>query len=122
MILTCDYEIDRKKNYAIRQVEDFENEFHFPYQPLAVYNYIKKEMPDNKTKTRSKECKYNKAEYYEEVRTRSGYIRRMPQNQHASEDAVQYAAQLGVELPSGKTFVRSHEFRIHQKIYMEATL
>lgn len=122
MILTCDYEIDRKKNYAIRQVEDFKNEFHFPYQPLAVYNYIKKEMPDNKTKTRSRECKYNKAEYYEEVRTRSGYIRRLPQNQHASEDAVQYAAQLGLELPSGKTFVRSHEFRVHQKIYMEAAL
>lgn len=122
MILTCDYEIDRKKNYAIRQVDTFKNEFHYPYQPLVIYNYIKQETPDNKQEIERKKCRYNKEEYYEEVCTRSGYIRRLPQNHHASEKAVQYAASLGLELPSGKTFVRSHEFLIHHKIYIEETL
>lgn len=122
MILTCDYEIDRKKNYAIRQIDTFKNEFHYPYQPLVIYNYIKQESSENKREIGSKKCRYNKEEYYEEVRIRNGYIRRLPQNHHASKDAIQYAASLGLELPSGKTFVRSHEFLIHQKIYIEEIL
>ena len=31
-------------------------------------------------------------------------------------DAIQYAAQLGLSLPDGKTFVRAHEFHVYTKI------
>lgn len=51
MILTCDYEIDRKKNYAVRQVEQLDGEFYYPYQPLAVMSYKEKgyDLPEGKT-------------------------------------------------------------------------
>lgn len=113
MILTCDYEIDRKKNYAIKESENLDTDFHFPHQPLVSYVYKQGSSYNNdKQKTR----RYVKEEYQEELRTRSGYIRSLPVNQHASEEAIQYAAELGLDLPAGKTFVRSHEFHVYRKI------
>ena len=47
---------------------------------------------------------------------RSGYIRKLPKNQKASDEARQYAAELGLSLPEGKTFVRAHEFHVYRKI------
>lgn len=115
MVLTCDYVIDRKKNYALNQVEILENTFHFPYQPLVKYTYRNKAIkkPDGKSITRH----YVKENYQEEVRTRLGYIRNLPENQRASQEATQYAADLGLALPDGKTFVRAHEYRVYRKIY-----
>lgn len=116
MILTCNYEIDRKKNYAIRQVDSFKGEFHYPYQPLAVYNYeTDGSNKDGKNKGSSR--KYIKEEYQEEMRSRKGYIRKLPINQHASERAVQHALDLGIELPEGMTFVRSHEYTVYRKVF-----
>lgn len=116
MILTCDYEIDRKKNYAIRQVDRFEREFHYPDQPLVIYNYKHKEVKSSVSGTASRIRKYVKEDYQEEIITRSGYIRRLPLGQCASEEATQYAAELGLVLPAGRTFVRSHEFLVYRKI------
>lgn len=115
MILTCDYVIDRKKNYAIHQVEAFEHEFHYPYQPLVKYTF--KSYKGKKTEKSTESKHYRKENYLEEIRNRSGYIRNLPKNQHASEEAVQYASELGLDLPEGKTFVRAHEFRVYRKIY-----
>ncbi len=115
MILTCKYEIDRKKNYAIRQVDSFEREFHFPYQPLVIYSYKSKSTKGNSSRESSR--KYVKEEYMEEMRTRNGYIRRLPVNQQASERAVQYAMDLGLYLPEGMTFVRSHEYKVYRKVF-----
>lgn len=114
MILTCDYEIDRKKNMAIRQVDHFQNEFHFPDQPLAMFSYQSKISKDEKNSTRAR--KYTKEEYQEEMITRCGYIRRLPVGQHASEEAIQHATELGLDLPAGKTFVRSHDYTIYRRI------
>lgn len=116
MILTCDYQIDKKKNFAIRQADHLENEFHYPYQPLVTYTYQQKRGASQKDLKKSNH-KYIKEDYQEEVRIRSGYIRRLPENQRASDEAISYAASLGLDLPAGKTFVRSHEFRIYRKIY-----
>lgn len=114
MILTCDYEIDRKKNFAIKQADHLETEFYFPYQPLVKYTYKSKRKSSlSGTATL---CKYSKKEYQEEVRNRSGYIRTLPKGQKVSMDAIQYAAQLGLSLPDGKTFVRTHEFHVYTKI------
>lgn len=115
MILTCDYQIDKKKNYAIQQVEFLEKEFHYPYQPLVTYTYQQKAGSSKKNSKISNQ-RYIKEEYQVEIRTRSGYIRRLPENQCASSEAINYAASLGLKLPAGKTFVRSHEFRIYRKI------
>lgn len=116
MVLTCNYEVDRKKNYAIRQVDFFEGEFYYPYQPLAVYSYkADGENKDRKNKGYSR--KYVKEEYQEEMRSRKGYIRRLPVNQHASDAAIQNALDLGLELPEGMTFVRSHEYRVYRKVF-----
>ena len=115
MILTCNYLIDKKKNYAIQQVDQLENEFYYPYQPLVTYTYQQK-RGSSKEGSKKSSHRYIKEDYQEEVRTRSGYIRRLPENQNASDKAISYAASLGLNLPAGKTFVRSHEFRIHRKI------
>lgn len=114
MILTCDYDIDRKKNYAIRQVDDFKNEFHYEYQPLVVFIYQGKSGKDKSNSAHTR--KYVKEEYQEETITRSGYIRRLPAGQCASDEAIQHAVELGLELPAGKTFVRSHEYTVYRKI------
>ena len=50
------------------------------------------------------------------MRTRCGYIRSLPKDQHVSEEALQHARELGLELPEGKTFVRSHEFKVYRKV------
>lgn len=117
MILTCTYEITRKKNFAIRQVDSFEREFHYPYQPLAIYNY--KGTAEHKKGTGSAR-KYIKENYMEEIRTKNGYIRRLPSGQNASEGAIQSASEIGIELPAGMTYVRSHEYTTHLKIFRHA--
>ena len=53
----------------------------------------------------------------EEIRTRNGYIRRLPANQQASERAVQYAMDLGLYLPEGMTFVRTYEYKVYRKVF-----
>lgn len=114
MVLACDYEIDKKKNYAMKQTNDLEKEFHFPHQPLVSYTYKQK----NKNRTNTEEyrkIKYVKETYLEELQTKSGYIRKLPDQQHASEEAMQRAKEYGLELPEGKTFVRSHVFRVYRK-------
>ncbi|MDD3362681.1 MAG: hypothetical protein PHW34_13515 [Hespellia sp.] len=114
MILTCDYVIDRKKNYAVKQVDHPEKEFHYPYQPLVSYTYEQKNTKSEKAS--NKKRNYVKENYKEEIRAKSGYIRNLPANYQASVEAVQYAAEFGLELPEGKTFVRAHEFRVYTKI------
>ena len=118
MILTCDYVIDKKKNYAIAQSDDIYHDFHYPYQPLVSYTY---KLPQKKTSVGSgKRRKYVKEEYQEELRTRSGYIRRLPEGQNASDEARERAEALGLFLPDGRTFVRSHEYHVYTKINMVA--
>lgn len=38
-------------------------------------------------------------------------------NQRASECAIQNALDLGLELPEGMTFVRSHEYTVYRKVF-----
>ncbi len=114
MIMTCEYDIDRKKNYAIQQVEVLDNTFHYPYQPLVKYTYKSRQL--KKGSEREKIQRYIKEKYQEEICNRSGYIRKLPKNQKASDEARQYAAELGLSLPEGKTFVRAHEFHVYRKI------
>lgn len=58
MILTCDYEIDRKKNFAIKQADHLETEFYFPYQPLVKYTY--KSKGKSSSSSTATLCKYSK--------------------------------------------------------------
>lgn len=113
MLLTCSCSVQHKRNYAIRQVDSFSGEFFFPYQVLATYSYYHRE---NRGKA-SEKCtrKYVKEEYLEEIRTRKGYLRRLPTGQRASENAVKNALSIGIELPNGMTYVRSHEYVTHVK-------
>lgn len=67
MVLTCDYAIDRKKNFAIKKEDELEQEFHYPYQPLVVYTYNRNGI-GKKRKTRI----YDKEKYEEELRMRGG--------------------------------------------------
>lgn len=116
MVLTCDYAIDRKKNFAIKRVDELEQEFHYPYQPLVVYTYEAAVNSRNGIGKKRKTRIYDKEKYEEELRMRGGYIRNLPVGQYASEEARQYAYRLGLDLPEGKTFVRSHEFKTYRKI------
>lgn len=113
MVLTCDYKIDRKRNFALKQTDPdkFEKEFYYPEQPLVCYSY--KKAGNDKSGSRS--YKYVKEEYKEELCTRSGYIRKLPEGQHASAGAAQTAKELGFSLPAGKTFVRSHDYHVYVK-------
>lgn len=113
MVLTCSYEIDKKKNFAMKQTDNLQ-EFHYPYQPLVSYTY--RQGSDKNGGSVHKDRKYVKEDYQEEMKTRRGYIRRLPKDQRASEDALKYALELGLEIPEGKTFVRCHEFKIYRKI------
>lgn len=112
MVLACDYEIDRKRNFALKQTDmnKLENEFYYPEQPLVCYSYKKAG-----SKSGSKRYKYVKEEYMEELRTRSGYVRKLPEGQHASAEAVQAAKELGFNLPEGRTFVCSHNYHVYVK-------
>ena len=56
----------------------------------------------------------------DEIRTRNGYIRRLPVGQQASESAIRNARDIGIELPQGMTYVRSHEYTAHMKIFHPA--
>lgn len=115
MMLTCDYLVDKKKNYAMRQVDSFEKEFYFPYQPLVTYSY--KASRGRKAKDgQERHRRFVKEEYRLEIMMRSGHLRRLPERQQASEKAVQNAINFGISLPPGMTFVNSHEFRVFRKV------
>lgn len=116
MLLTCDYEIRNKKNYAIRQTDSLNTEFHYPSQPLVSYRFRSPVKSKKTNKNLGKELVYHKEEYQEEIKTRVGYIRNLPAGQHASDLARHNAEQLGFELSEGKTYVRSHSFRIYHKL------
>lgn len=113
MVLSCDYEIDRKRNFALKQtdLDQMDTGFYYPGQPLVCYSY--KNTGNSKNGRRS--CRYVKEEYKEELRSRSGYIRRLPEGQCASMEAVQAARELGLDLPEGRTFVRSHGYHVYVK-------
>lgn len=115
MILTCPYEIDRKRNLAMKQTETGKTDFHYPNQPLVLYTYRKE--TGRAAEKSHKTYRYVKEEYQEEMISRSGYIRNLPLGQSASFEAAQRAAKLGLELPPGKTYVRSHEFKVYRKAF-----
>lgn len=112
-ILTCDYVIDRKKNWAIKQTSIY-SKFYYPYQVLASYVY-KKQMDNNKNTAATKQ--YHKNEYIEEVKTQPAYIRRLPAGSNASSEALQLARNLGYEVPEGFTFVKRFDYHVRKRLY-----
>lgn len=50
--------------------------------------------------------RYNREDYYQEQRSINGYIRKLPKGSSASEQAVDYAKQLGIELEQDETYVK----------------
>lgn len=44
--------------------------------------------------------------YYSEQRSINGYIRKLPKGSNASEQATNYAKQLGIELEQDETYVK----------------
>ncbi len=118
MILTCPYEIDRKRNQAIKQTENLKRDFHYPCQPLVSYTYKGEIVKSSKKGGRT----YIRGEYQEEMANRNGYVRNLPDGQCASTDAVRRASELGLELPPGKTYVRSHEFKVYRKAFLQGKM
>lgn len=115
-ILSCDANIDRKKNYAIRQVESFQGEFHYPYQPLVIFSCREKQANEGKSPMKV----YRRGEYVMERKSLAGYIRRLPAGQSASEEAVRLARSLGYDLPSNMTYVRPFQKHIRKRVITEA--
>ena len=70
----------------------------FRFTPRRVYNSAKR-----KAKTRN--------EFEQEIRRYfvAGHIRRLPEGQQASRDAINHAREYGIEIPDGYTFVRPYE-------------
>lgn len=50
--------------------------------------------------------RYNRENYYSEQRPINGYIRKLPKGSNASEQATNYAKQLGIELEQDETYVK----------------
>ncbi len=120
MLLTCDYEIRSKRIYAIRQTENLQTEFHYPDQPLVSFQYRTLDRPAVSGKAQWRAHAYHKEEYQEEIKTRVGYIRNLPTGQKASDTACEYAGKLGIRLAEGKTYVRSHLYRVYHKLKKNA--
>lgn len=110
VMLSCDFEIDRKRNWAIRQVEDLKTD-HFPDQVLVKYTWGKKSQCINNSNQRI----FNKDEYVEESKHRPGYMRRLLKGQNVPKEAVEQAAALGYEIPPGFTYVRDHDITTEQR-------
>lgn len=115
-ILSCDANVDRKKNYAMRQVESFQKEFHYPYQPLVIFSCMESRERDSE---KSPMKVYRRGDYILEKKSLAGYIRRLPAGQNASEEAVQFARSLGYDLPPDMTYVRPFQKHIRKKRIME---
>ena len=103
--LTTDIEIDRKRNMALKVVEDINNvDFCYPNQPVVQFMYKEKgKTADTKEK---KYRNYDKSRYKEMKVTVNPYIRRLPQGAVASQEAIDMAREYGYELSEGETFVR----------------
>lgn len=104
--LTTDIDIDKKRNMALKVVDNIEKgTFYYPNQPIVQFVY-----KDNKTKTSYKKEKkfrnYDKKKYKEETITINPYIRKLPIGASVSSDAIQRAKEFGYELSEGETFVR----------------
>lgn len=92
------FEKDKKKAYALQFVDNLDNINVFNSQ--ALYAQIDISEPN----TTSKERGTMKEKAFHEVK---GFIRKVRGS--ASDEAVNYAKEYGIELPTGFTFVRPHE-------------
>lgn len=113
-ILTCENTITRKRNYAMRQVERLQGEFHYPQQPLVVFSYRNQYKKGNKCVKTSAKI-YRRDEYIMQKKSLAEYMRRLPKGQTASEEAIRAARNLGYDIPIGMTFVRPFQKHVRKK-------
>lgn len=101
--IVCGLEKDRKRIYALQEVEDIDNIENM--KPTHVYVefslYDKKYDSDELNGKRRKGTK-------QKAHDRGIAIRKLREGQHASEEAYERAMEYGIELQEGYTFVRSY--------------
>ncbi|MEO2202322.1 hypothetical protein ABGV42_01045 [Paenibacillus pabuli] len=103
--LTCDLPKDRKRIYAIKEVEDL-------YDPALndTNIYVQYEVYSPSRESEGKSRKGGKQRSHQRIYT----TRKLPEGRKASEDAIERAKEYGIDLQDGETFVRPYWVGINQ--------
>ena len=104
--LTTDIIIDRKRNQALKVVDNI-NENHYPRPDEIFVEFLYKEKIKGEEKTEKQFRKYSKEKYKKETIDVNPYIRKLPAGAVASEEAINRAKAFGYELEEGETFIRA---------------
>lgn len=112
--LTTIVEIDRKRNFALKVVEDIEDEdlFLFENQPAVQYSY-EHNIKDGSSGGKRLSL-YSKDKYRQVNISINPYIRKLPMGASASEEAIAFAKEMGYALSSDETFVRPFKRKSYQ--------
>ena len=113
--LTCNVEIDRKRNFALLVVDDISdgNLFYYKEQPVVQYFYENNSIA-LESKKRKPYLKGNHVELDVVDIVISPYIRKLPLGATASEEAIAYAKEMGYSLAPNETFVRPFKRKSYQ--------
>lgn len=105
--LTTDIEIDRKRNMALKVVDNIEDDiFYYPEQPMVEFSFFEKRDGVKGRGVGIGRKKFDKTKYKEESININPFIRKLPEGMSASKEAIERARELGYELLEGETFVR----------------
>jgi hypothetical protein len=100
--LTCSLTIEERRS-MIFFVDDDDKPF-FENAPLVKYEYRQKSTSEGKPSYIYK--LFDKSKYFGELKNVAPFLRKLPLGANASDEAIQMAKRLGIDLPSGYTLVR----------------
>jgi hypothetical protein len=100
--VVCGLEKDKKRIYAIKEVEDITNTIKHKSTYLFVQYKLYNENTDKE------ELKGSRKGSTQKPHERRYAIRKLKENQKASDEAIERALELGIEIQEGFTFVQSY--------------
>jgi hypothetical protein len=100
--IVCGLEKDRKRLYAIQEVEDIDNIPDYKDTHLYVQYQLYNHESDRD------ELKGRRKGFHQRPHERRFALRKLRENQKPSDEAIERARELGIELQEGYTFVRAY--------------
>ncbi|MNS42014.1 hypothetical protein D3C72_743830 [compost metagenome] len=101
--IVCGLEKDRKRVYAIQEVEDIQDTSE--HKSTHLFIQVETQGGDKKSGDKAKKT----GSHTKKAHDRTYARRKLPENWVASEEALERARELGIELPEGYTYVKPYK-------------
>ena len=109
--LTCDINIDKKKAESLLVTRDFKVT-HYVNQPMVCFMI---ETDNDSSKRENSLVRFNREDFQGILVKIKPFVRRLPEGQTASLEAIENAKKVGYTLREGETFVKSFKKTVYKK-------